>query len=161
MKIYSGVFESSLNGPGFSISLCNLSTAAAQSDSSSKEFIGFLNAPTNAPSWPITSIINSNASLPPQNFTNGVTKQPQISDSEDIKGMQENQGIFTITTALICVSDSFSVDPALLDKIIRRGCQKAIDAEPNLTKWDMVMGDGDCGEAVDGVSRGTLSPSPT
>jgi hypothetical protein len=51
------------------------------------------------------------------------------------------------------------VDPSLLDCIIRQGCEKAIAAEPNLTKWDMVMGDGDCGEAVFGVSTGiTLSP---
>jgi len=51
------------------------------------------------------------------------------------------------------------VEPSLLDRIIRQGCEKAIAAEPNLTKWDMVMGDGDCGEAVFGVSTGiTLSP---
>ena len=46
------------------------------------------------------------------------------------------------------------VDPVFLDSIIRSGCKAAIAAEPNLTKWDMVMGDGDCGEAVYGVSQG-------
>lgn len=148
MKIYSGIFESSLNGPGFSISLCNLSTAAAESGSSSGEFIDFLNAPTTAPSWPITSLVPSNTVVPPQNFTNGISKPPQISDAEDIKSK------FGTPTSLNS-ADHFSVDAALLDKIIRTACQRAIDAEPNLTKWDMVMGDGDCGEAVDGVSKGT------
>jgi hypothetical protein len=47
-----------------------------------------------------------------------------------------------------------SVDPKLLDATIRLACERAIAAEPNLTKWDMVMGDGDCGEAVKGVSEG-------
>jgi len=42
----------------------------------------------------------------------------------------------------------------LLDAAIRLACKSAIAAEPNLTKWDMVMGDGDCGEAVKGVSEG-------
>lgn len=45
------------------------------------------------------------------------------------------------------------VDPELLKTVIRAGCEAAIAAEPNLTKWDMVMGDGDCGEAVEGVSK--------
>jgi dihydroxyacetone kinase len=47
-----------------------------------------------------------------------------------------------------------AVDSSLLDRVIRKGCEDAITAEPNLTKWDMVMGDGDCGEAVNGVSKG-------
>ena len=47
-----------------------------------------------------------------------------------------------------------TVDPKLLDKTIRLACERAIAAEPDLTKWDMVMGDGDCGEAVKGVSEG-------
>jgi hypothetical protein len=48
------------------------------------------------------------------------------------------------------------VDPKLLDATIRLACERAIAAEPDLTKWDMVMGDGDCGEAVKGVSEGTI-----
>lgn len=47
-----------------------------------------------------------------------------------------------------------TVDPKLLDAVIRSGCEAAIAAEPNLTKWDTVLGDGDCGEAVKGVSEG-------
>lgn len=46
------------------------------------------------------------------------------------------------------------VNPELLSKVIRSGCEAAIASEPNLTKWDMVLGDGDCGEAVKGVSQG-------
>lgn len=46
------------------------------------------------------------------------------------------------------------MDPKLLSSVIRSGCEAAIAAEPNLTKWDMVMGDGDCGEGVKGVSEG-------
>lgn len=46
------------------------------------------------------------------------------------------------------------MDPKLLGAAIRSGCEAAIAAEPNLTKWDLIMGDGDCGEAVKGVSEG-------
>jgi dihydroxyacetone kinase len=54
------------------------------------------------------------------------------------------------------VLNSVVVDPKLLDATIRLACERAIAAEPDLTKWDMVMGDGDCGEAVKGVSEGTV-----
>ena len=50
------------------------------------------------------------------------------------------------------------MDPRLLDAAIRLACKGAIAAEPNLTKWDMVMGNGDCGEAVKGVSEGKHVP---
>lgn len=50
-----------------------------------------------------------------------------------------------------------AVNPELLEKVIRSGCEAAIASEPNLTKWDMVLGDGDCGEAVEGVSEGMHS----
>lgn len=49
------------------------------------------------------------------------------------------------------------VDPALLTAVLRRGCDAAIAAEPKLTEWDMVMGDGDCGEAVKGVSEAIIA----
>lgn len=51
-------------------------------------------------------------------------------------------------------SPSPTVNPNLLSATIRSGCEAAIAAEPNLTKWDLIMGDGDCGEAVKGVSEG-------
>jgi dihydroxyacetone kinase len=57
---------------------------------------------------------------------------------------------------LVAVANDSQVDPKLLDATIRLGCERAIAAEPNLTKWDMVMGDGDCGEAVKGVSEAVL-----
>lgn len=51
-------------------------------------------------------------------------------------------------------TNAFQVDPKILESAIRTACKRAIDAEPNLTKWDMIMGDGDCGEAVQDVSKG-------
>lgn len=52
------------------------------------------------------------------------------------------------------------VNPELLDAAVRLACERATAAEPDLTKWDMVMGDGDCGEAVKGASQG-ISPLQT
>ncbi|XEV01553.1 hypothetical protein FSHL1_006840 [Fusarium sambucinum] len=48
------------------------------------------------------------------------------------------------------------VKPGLLQKMIYHACERIIAAEPKLTEWDMVMGDGDCGEAVKGLSDSVL-----
>lgn len=47
-------------------------------------------------------------------------------------------------------------DPSRLDSALRTACNAAIKAEPDLTKWDIQMGDGDCGEAVVGMCQGVL-----
>lgn len=41
-----------------------------------------------------------------------------------------------------------TVDPALLTSMIASACRAIIAAEPDLTRWDTVMGDGDCGETL-------------
>jgi dihydroxyacetone kinase len=132
-KIYSGVFETSLNGPGFSITLCNLTAAAHSSKTSVYELMDLLAAETSAPAWP-NVLANTSTKLPrkaPPEID--ISKKNQISDSEDIK-----------------------MDPTVLEASLRLACQRAVEAEPDLTKWDMIMGDGDCGEGVKGVSEAIL-----
>lgn len=40
------------------------------------------------------------------------------------------------------------MEPKLLEAMIRKACGNLVKAEPDLTKWDTVMGDGDCGETL-------------
>jgi len=49
---YIGTFETSLNGPGFSITLLNLSTTASLCSTTTSELLTLLNAETAAPCWP-------------------------------------------------------------------------------------------------------------
>lgn len=132
-KIYAGVFETSLNGPGFSITLCNLTTAAANSNTSIDELIGLLGAETTAAAWPNVLANTSTKEKRKKAPEVDISKQNIVPDSEDIK-----------------------IEPALLERSVRLACERAIEAEPDLTKWDMQMGDGDCGEAVKGVSEAVL-----
>lgn len=52
VRILTGTFETSLNAPGFSISLCNLSAASRESNTSVHELLELLDAPTTAVGWP-------------------------------------------------------------------------------------------------------------
>lgn len=122
-----------MNGPGFSITLCNLTLAAKESKTSVDELMELLGAETKAPSWPNVLANTSTKTSRKDTPVIDLEKEVQITPEEDIK-----------------------VDPKLLDSTIRLACERAIAAEPSLTKWDMVMGDGDCGEAVKGVSEAVL-----
>ncbi|KAF9869569.1 dihydroxyacetone kinase [Colletotrichum karsti] len=131
-RTLSGTFETSLNAPGFSISLVNISAAARQSSASAAELLNLLDRQTTAVSWPniIRQAADAKANVSVQ------------SDSKANENMQSDVHI--------------KVDPALLEKSVRSGCETAIAAEPKLTEWDMVMGDGDCGEAVKGLCESLL-----
>ncbi|KAK1533058.1 uncharacterized protein CCOS01_05041 [Colletotrichum costaricense] len=129
-----GTFETSLNAPGFSISICNISAAARQCKSAVTELLQLLDRPTSAVYWP-----NTVRPVTCDEKTNSLT-----TDKASTTNGHEQK------------SDLIKVDPKLLEKVIRSACERAIAAEPNLTKWDMVMGDGDCGEAVKGLCESLL-----
>ncbi|KAK9385235.1 Dak1 domain-containing protein [Lipomyces mesembrius] len=107
-RVFSGLFESSLNTPGFSVTLCNMCKVASQLSVTVSTIMDYLDAPTTAPHWP-------------RPYRTGV------------KVAREKIN-------------------AKLNNMIRTGCERVIAAEPNLTRWDMLMGDGDCGDGVKSVS---------
>jgi dihydroxyacetone kinase len=144
VRNFVGAFETSLNGPGFSISLANLSGLARSTNSSPKEILQLLDAPTDAPAWPK----NGYATKAPTNgvhmnghadsYTNGhVNGESHVSTDESQGGPQ--------------------VQLSALDKVLRKACNAAILAEPDVTRYDIQMGDGDCGEAVVGACTAILA----
>lgn len=50
-----------------------------------------------------------------------------------------------------------SVDPIILEKTVRQACANILAAEPNLTKFDTISGDGDCGTNLEAGARGLLA----
>ncbi|KAK7959331.1 uncharacterized protein PG986_004185 [Apiospora aurea] len=133
-RILSGSFETSLNGPGFSISLCNLTNAANEVSAPAEELLDLLDMKTDAVHWPNVSSPDAYKTQTDEITAEHIEHRPELAHENDIK-----------------------VAPSLLDSVIRTACLAAIAAEPNLTKWDMIMGDGDCGEAVQGVSEDIIA----
>lgn len=131
-----GTFETSLNAPGFSISLCNVTAASKEAGISSEELLDLLDEKTAAVSWPNQT---PKASKPTTQLHGNLS--PVSVES----GYATDEG-----------SSSLRVDPKQLESAIRRGCEATISAEPKLTEWDTVLGDGDCGEAVKGVSEAVI-----
>nr|POF08106.1 dihydroxyacetone kinase 1 [Quercus suber] len=130
-RIYAQCFETSLNAPGWSISLLNVSRIERETGTTVHTLLHLLNADTNAPAWPRNGY--KEAVLP--------QRKTKEADARTVEGVQYRGP---------------QVDPVILESSLRHACEAAIQAEPNITKWDIEMGDGDCGEAVVGMCQGVL-----
>ncbi|THZ71328.1 Dak1-domain-containing protein [Aureobasidium pullulans] len=130
-RVYAQPFETSLNAPGFSISLLNISGVAREIKMEEDTLYALLDRDTNAPAWPRNSYGQVRVDSPTQT-------RASLAHHET-------------------VSFGPKLDVATLEGALRSACEAAVAAEPDITKWDIVMGDGDCGEAVEGMCKGVLS----
>ncbi|KAK3938821.1 dihydroxyacetone kinase [Diplogelasinospora grovesii] len=127
-RVYAGCLETSLNAPAFSVSVINITAAAANTNGaySAEQIKSFLDIRTDT-AW--EAVAGSQAHPAGQRrkrkeqFVQPPTESRKpVDDARDLK-----------------------VEPVLLEKMLRGACESLITAEPDLTKWDTVMGDGDCG----------------
>lgn len=130
-RVYAHPFETSLNGPGWSISLLNVSGIERDTKRPIDTLLHLLDMDTQAPAWP----------------KNGY---------KPIQQVKETAKIAETGAADAHAQRGPSVDASTLDRSLRSACHAAIQAEPDITKWDVQMGDGDCGEAVVGICHGVL-----
>ncbi|TQN65419.1 Dihydroxyacetone kinase, partial [Colletotrichum shisoi] len=124
-RVYSGPIETSLNAPAFSVSLMNITTASEKCSFSAEQILSFADVKTNThwESMAGSQTVRRDRKL--QFVTSPPEEPKKVEASRDVR-----------------------MDPATLKSMLRMACLAVIDAEPDLTKWDMVMGDGDCGETL-------------
>ncbi|KAL2164745.1 hypothetical protein VTH06DRAFT_40 [Thermothelomyces fergusii] len=125
VRVYAGCLETSLNAPAFSVSVVNLSGVAANSAYSLEQIKGFLDLKTDT-AWEAVAGAQSYPQRRPraEQLAQPPPAEPKraADDARDLR-----------------------IDPALLERMLRGACEAVIAAEPDLTRWDTVMGDGDCG----------------
>ncbi|KAI1642757.1 dihydroxyacetone kinase [Daldinia loculata] len=125
VRISNGFLETSLNAPAFSISIVNATAAAENCSYSVEEIKSFFDAKTNTYWESMTGSQAIRRSRKEQFVQPPPEPHKVIEEGKDLK-----------------------IDPALLDRMLRSACNELIVAEPDLTKWDTIMGDGDCGETL-------------
>ncbi|QYT05368.1 Glycerone kinase [Trichoderma simmonsii] len=125
VRICAGFLETSLNAPAFSVSVINVTAAAKNCSYSVEEIKSFFDVRT-------TTFWESMAGSQAQRRTR--QQQRVQPPKEEIKTVDERRDL--------------AIDPVLLESMLRNACEALIKAEPDLTKWDTVMGDGDCGETL-------------
>lgn len=127
-RILVSDFVTSLNAPGFSITILNL-TGASSSEFPEKSILEALDAPTNAPGWK------------PKNVDWGLT-------SKEVESPMESHSNI--------VYSNLRVDKQKLRKSIELALQSVKEAEPKITHYDTLVGDGDCGETLVAGANGIL-----
>lgn len=124
VRIIQGTFLTSLNGMGFSISLLKLVDTGY---GAGKSMLELLDAPAEAIGW--SAPIKTD------------TWEKRIDTPVELK----NSNLAVETPS------NLKLDPAVLKKILSAGLQRVIKAEPEVTRYDTIVGDGDCGI---GLKRG-------
>lgn len=125
VRTYCGFLETSLNAPAFSISVVNLTKAAENSPYKLEKIKEFLDVKTST-QWESVAGLQSKQRKREEQFVHP-PKEPvkSVDDAKDLK-----------------------VDPKLLESMLTTACNALVEREPDLTKWDTEMGDGDCGETL-------------
>lgn len=123
-RIYTGTFTTSLDGPGFSITILNITKAGGDIIKQCLDY------PTDAPAW--------NCHISTAGWDAAAKESFLVEEPEELANP-------TLPTSDI------KLDPKLFSKIATKGCQDIVALEPKLTLYDKAAGDGDCGETA---SRG-------
>ncbi|KAF7161469.1 hypothetical protein CNMCM5623_007040 [Aspergillus felis] len=131
VRIIQGTFLTSLNGLGFSVSLLKLADTGL---GPGKSMLELLDAPAEAVGWsaPIrTSTWDAHQSDAPVEVKSTKLAEDQPSN--------------------------IKLDPAILKKAIGSGLKRVIDAEALVTRYDTIVGDGDCGVGLKRGAEAVLS----
>ncbi|KAK8032442.1 hypothetical protein PG990_002176 [Apiospora arundinis] len=129
VRILSGTYMTSLNGLGFSISLLNV----VNTDIGGPSMIQLLDAPCEATGW----------AAPIRKETWEAKNEATRDDNTALGGETKSSGL--------------NIDAALMKETLTAGLQAVIAAEPDVTRYDTVVGDGDCGIGLKRGAEGILN----
>ncbi|KAI7888576.1 Dak1 domain-containing protein [Mucor mucedo] len=123
-RVLVGPFVTSLNMPGFSITLLSVKDHM---------MLDLLDQPISIPGWP---------SAPAVSFSTEILGNPS-----KLKKTEH-----TVDDFMGQVSD-----PDVMEAAIRGAAEAVIEAEPRITDYDTVLGDGDCGQTLKTAAQGENS----
>lgn len=127
VRVISGTFVTSLNGLGFSITLLKLADSGVD-----KSLLELLDAPAEATGW--------SAPIKTSTWDNPPTQTSTTSEGKDAPNKPSN----------------LTIDPELATKALGHALKRLIAAEPDITRYDTAVGDGDCGIGLKRGAEGVL-----
>jgi len=123
VRILAGTYMTSLNGLGFSISILNV----VNTDIGGPSMIQLLDAPCEAAGWAAPIRKETWEAKSSQTRESGASSGAEIKPS------------------------GLKLDPEVTKSALTEGLERLVAAEPDVTRFDTVVGDGDCGI---GLKRG-------
>lgn len=130
IRIWVSDFVTSLNSPGFSLTLLNL-TQLATEKYSQEDILKFLDTDTDAPGWK------------PKSYEQG---------KWECFGVEENSS----ESHSELPTSEIKIDGQKFAKALKAAMINLIEQEPLITKYDTIIGDGDCGETLKDGANGIL-----
>uniref|UniRef100_A0A8H8CIP2 Dihydroxyacetone kinase n=1 Tax=Psilocybe cubensis TaxID=181762 RepID=A0A8H8CIP2_PSICU len=132
-RILAGTFMTSLNMPGFSISLLLLPSKEEVKAPSKDLILSLLDDKSETPGWKWSSPIAP------------LAQEKQLAPAQQITANKANIKHVSVP------------DPAAFIESIKRAAEALIEAEPEITRMDSIAGDGDCGLTLKAGAEGVLS----
>lgn len=149
-RVFSGTYLSSLDGSGFSVTLLALPVG-----SEGDNLLRLLDAPTKSVNWPPALPISTRYEA------NGPLDSRKDSDEKESSAPLGRtitcEYSLLICTRLYPVTDILSDDRMLFGKIIKHIHTSLVSAEPEITRFDTYLGDGDCGTTLLAGSSGLVN----
>ncbi|GIJ99826.1 hypothetical protein Aspvir_003834 [Aspergillus viridinutans] len=131
VRIIQGTFLTSLNGLGFSVSLLKLADTGL---GPGKSMLELLDAPAEAVGW--SAPIRTSTWDAHQSDASVEVKSTKLAEDQP---------------------SNIKLDPAILKKALGSGLKRVIDAEALVTRYDTIVGDGDCGVGLKRGAEAVLS----
>ncbi|KAJ9651481.1 dihydroxyacetone kinase Dak1 [Neophaeococcomyces mojaviensis] len=125
VRVITGTFLTSLDGLGWSASILRLEDTGL---GSGKSMLELIDLPAEAVGWAGTGVQTSTWEA-----DHTATFEHSATDTADTS------------------KSNLTLDPALATKVLKAGLQRMIAAESDVTRYDTIVGDGDCGI---GLKRG-------
>jgi dihydroxyacetone kinase len=139
-RVYVGSFMTAFDMQGASVSLLSL-TAASSSISK------YLDESTTAPAWLAADV-----------YTPTSEGRPSDTEYPEIEAPTASASDSTANNMVELKIDNFTEKAT---STITNACNKLIESEPMLTKYDTIVGDGDCGLTMERGAREILSQLET
>lgn len=130
VRILCGTYMTALNGLGFSITLLNV----VNTDIGGPSMIELLDAPCEATGWAAPISKGS------WEAKNTATREEKVAIDDDIR------------------PSGLKGDAKVAQEALTLGLQNVVDVEKEVTRFDTIVGDGDCGIGLKRGAEGTFSP---
>lgn len=146
-RVLSGTFFGSLNGPGFIISVLKLVDTGLGPE---KSMLDLLDAPAEATGW--------SASVRPETWEKEYAelKGKAEDDQEETKPTNLKRSYRKKYPTDLLKAKFSIVNPEQLKSALKSGLDRVIACEAEVTRFDTIVGDGDCGVGLKRGAEGIL-----
>jgi dihydroxyacetone kinase len=152
VRVLSGTFMTSLNGLGFSISLLKTKNTGLGSGCSMLEL---LDAPAEASGW--SAAVSTETW---QNRNSSSTLQHGESESDEVQ-LSNLRCAFLFMSYPCLAANIELVDSSRATSALTTALNRLITAEPDITNYDTIVGDGDCGIGLKRGAEGSFTHPPS